>query len=137
VGTPILLVPTVAPEPLGECVITLLEAFCRWIGVVVLLTFSAGASERSWDFSGGGARAHPPGVAPEALVESREDSSKVFGMFYQGVVDAVEPPSLARTRSIGVLVVFCCSALTLFLQRGGGGVGNVVLPCLGESGDLR
>jgi hypothetical protein len=27
VGTPILLVPTVAPEPLGECVITYLEAF--------------------------------------------------------------------------------------------------------------
>jgi hypothetical protein len=25
-GTPILLVPTVAPEPLGECVVTLLEA---------------------------------------------------------------------------------------------------------------
>jgi hypothetical protein len=26
VGTPILLVPTVAPEPLGECVVTLSEA---------------------------------------------------------------------------------------------------------------
>jgi hypothetical protein len=56
VGTLILLVPTVAPEPLGECVITLLEVCLNWSHSVVI-------------FSGGGARAHPPGVAPEASVE--------------------------------------------------------------------
>jgi hypothetical protein len=58
VGTPILLVPIVAPEPFGECAITLLEAFLlmNWSHSVV-------------DFSGGGARAHAPGVAPEASVE--------------------------------------------------------------------
>jgi hypothetical protein len=56
VGTPVLLVPRVAPEPLGECVITLPEACLNWSHSVVI-------------FSGGGARAHPPGVAPEASVE--------------------------------------------------------------------
>jgi hypothetical protein len=58
VGTPILLVPTVAPEPLGECVITLPEAclLMNWGRSVIV-------------FSSGGARAHPPSVAPEASVE--------------------------------------------------------------------
>jgi hypothetical protein len=56
VGTPVPLVPTVAPEPLGECVITLLEVCLNWSRSIVI-------------FSGGGARAHPPGVAPEASVE--------------------------------------------------------------------
>jgi hypothetical protein len=55
-GTPVLLVPIVALEPLGECVITLLEACLNWSRSVVI-------------FSGGDARAHPPGVAPEASVE--------------------------------------------------------------------
>jgi hypothetical protein len=56
VDTPVLLVPTVAPEPLGECVITLPEVCLNWSRSVVI-------------FSGGGARAHSPGVAPEASVE--------------------------------------------------------------------
>jgi hypothetical protein len=80
-------------------------------------------------FSSGGARAHPPGVAPEASVECL-DSSEVFYAFYWGIVSscgvtrtflfrvwfvAVEPPSLVRTRSIKVLAVFCRSTLTLLL----------------------
>jgi hypothetical protein len=36
-------------------------------------------------FSGGGARAHPPGVAPEASVEYL-DSSRVFYVLYWGMV---------------------------------------------------
>jgi hypothetical protein len=78
-------------------------------------------------FSGGGARAHPPGVAPEASVEYL-DSSEVFYTLYWGMVSyrgvvrilsfevwfvAVEPPSLVRTRSIRVSAVFCHSTLTL------------------------
>jgi hypothetical protein len=117
-GTPILLVPTVAPEPLGEYVITLSEAYqlMNWSRSVVV-------------FSGGGARAHPPGVAPEASVECL-DSSEVFYMFYWGIVliccvihvfsfvvwfVAVEPPSLVRTGSIRVSAVFYRSTLTLLL----------------------
>jgi hypothetical protein len=78
-------------------------------------------------FSGGGARARPPGVAPEALVEYL-DSSEVFYAFYLGMVSncsvirvflfevwsvTVEPPSLVRTGSIRVSVVFYHSTLTL------------------------
>jgi hypothetical protein len=78
-------------------------------------------------FSGEGARAHPPGVAPEASVEYL-DSSEVFYAFYWGMVSncgvirafsfrirfiTVEPPSLIRTRSIRVSAVFCRSTLTL------------------------
>jgi hypothetical protein len=70
VGILILLVPTVAPEPLGECVVTLSEAYrlMNWSRSVAV-------------FSGGGARAHPPGVASEASVECL-DSSEVFFTFY-------------------------------------------------------
>jgi hypothetical protein len=78
-------------------------------------------------FSGGGARAHPPGVAPEASVEYL-DSSEVFYTLHWGMVSycgvirifsfevwfvAVEPPSLVRTRSIRVSAVFYRSILTL------------------------
>jgi hypothetical protein len=70
VGTPVLLVPTVAPEPLGECVITLPEVCSNWSRSVVI-------------FFGGGARAHPPSVAPEASVECW-DSSEV--LFYWGMI---------------------------------------------------
>jgi hypothetical protein len=45
---------------------------------------------------------------------------------------AVEPPSLVRTRSIRVPTVFYRATLTLLLQRGGGGVGNAVLPMFGR-----
>jgi hypothetical protein len=80
-------------------------------------------------FSGGGARAHSPGVAPVASVECW-DSSEVFYVFYWGMVSsggviraflfrvrfvAVEPPSLVRTRSIRVSAIFCRSTLTLLL----------------------
>jgi hypothetical protein len=79
--------------------------------------------------SGGGARAHPPGVAPEASVECW-DSSEVFYAFYWGMVSsggvicaflfrvwfvAVEPPSLIRTRLIRVPAIFCRSTLMLLL----------------------
>jgi hypothetical protein len=71
-------------------------------------------------FSGGCARAHPPGVAPEASVECF-DSSEVFCTLYWGMLSyrnvfcllsfevwlsAAEPPSLMRVRSIRVLAVF-------------------------------
>jgi hypothetical protein len=53
---------------------------------------------------------------------------------------AVEPPSLIRTRSIRVLIVFYRLTLTLPFFKKGGGVGNVVLPSLGRvptvSGEL-
>jgi hypothetical protein len=80
-------------------------------------------------FSGGCARAHPPGVAPEASVECF-DSSEVFCSFYRGMLSyrgvfcpfsfevwpfAVEPPSLVRMRSIRVLAVFYCSTHMLLL----------------------
>jgi hypothetical protein len=52
VGTPILLVPTVAPEPLGDCVITLLEAF-------LLMNWNCGIV----DFSGGGRASAPSGCS--------------------------------------------------------------------------
>jgi hypothetical protein len=45
VGTPVLLVPTVAPEPLGECVITLPEVGQNWSRSVVI--FPVGARERT------------------------------------------------------------------------------------------
>jgi hypothetical protein len=105
-------------------------------------------------FSGGGARANPPGVAPEASVEYL-DSSEVFYAFYWGMVSncgvirvllfevwfvAVEPWSLVRTGSIRVSAVFCCSTLTLLSEERGGGVGNAVLPLFGRvltvSGEL-
>jgi hypothetical protein len=53
-------------------------------------------------FSGGGARAHPPGVVPEALVECL-DSSEVFYAFYWGMVSNC---SVTRVFSFEVLV--CC-----------------------------
>jgi hypothetical protein len=71
-------------------------------------------------FSGGCARAHPPGVAPEASVECF-DSSEVFCMLYWGMLlyrnvfyllsfevwlSTAEPLSLVRVRSIRVLAVF-------------------------------
>jgi hypothetical protein len=78
VGTPVLLVRTVAPEPLGECVITLPEVCLNWSRSVVI-------------FSGGGARAHPPGVAPEASVECW-DSSEVLFSFYWGMIRCGRAP---------------------------------------------
>jgi hypothetical protein len=97
-------------------------------------------------FSGVCARAHPPGVAPEASVECL-DSSEVFWTLYRGMLlyrgvfcpfsfevwlSAVELPSLMRMKSIRVLAVFYRSTLTLLFLRKGGGVGNVVLPSLGN-----
>jgi hypothetical protein len=80
-------------------------------------------------FSGGCARAHPLGVAPEASVECL-DSSEVFCMFYRGMLlyrgvfcpfsfevwlSMVEPPSLVRTSLIRVLAVIYRLTLTLLL----------------------
>jgi hypothetical protein len=59
--------------------------------------------------------------------------------FWEGFV-AVEPPILVHVRSIRVPVIFRCATLTLLLQKGGGGVGNAVLPLFGRvstiSGEL-
>jgi hypothetical protein len=85
VGTPVLLVPTVAPEPLGECVITLPEVCLNWSHSVVI-------------FSGGGARAHPPGVAPEASVEYG-DSSEVLFAFDWGTFRCGQAPE-PRAREV-------------------------------------
>jgi hypothetical protein len=96
-------------------------------------------------FSSGDARAHSPGVAPEASVEYL-DSSEVFYAFYWGMVSnrgairvlsfevwfvAVESSSLVRTGSIRVSAVFCRSTLMLLFQERGGGVENAVLPSFG------
>jgi hypothetical protein len=117
-GYPLFLVPDSSPRAFGSVWVTLAEAqrVMNWSRSVVA-------------FSGGCARAHPPGVAPEASVECL-DSSEVFYTFYRGILlycgvfcpflfevwpSAVEPPSLVRTRSIRVLVVFYRSTLTLLL----------------------
>jgi hypothetical protein len=75
-----------------------------------------------------------------AAVEPRSRASLRSLETYGGFGVAVEPPSLARTRSIGVPAVFCRATLTLLLQEGGGGVGNAVLPPFGRvptiSGEL-
>jgi hypothetical protein len=76
------------------------------------------------------------------------DSSEVFCTLYWGMLSyhnvfyllsfevwlsAVEPPSLVSVRSIRVLAVFYhFDPHAPFLGKKGGGVGNVVLPSLGE-----
>jgi hypothetical protein len=50
--------------------------------------------------SGGCARAHPPGVVPEALVECF-DSSEVFTALYRGVLPRLSPRGVFGPLSFG------------------------------------
>jgi hypothetical protein len=117
-GYPLFLVPDSSPWAFGWVWVTLTEAqrVMNWSRSIIA-------------FSDGCTWAHPPGVAPKASVECL-DSSEVFCTFYRGMLlyrdmfcpfsfevwpSEVEPPSLVRTRSIRVLVVFYRSTLTLLL----------------------
>jgi hypothetical protein len=74
-------------------------------------------------FSGGGARAHPSGVAPEASVELFGllrgllcvllNCSVIRVFLFEVWSIATEPPSLVRTGSIRVSTVFYRSTLML------------------------
>jgi hypothetical protein len=71
-GVPLIMVPDSSPEPRRECWYSL-GGFCR--------TFLQGDRPFSVAFrSGGCARAHPPGVAPEAS-EEWFDSFEVLARF--------------------------------------------------------
>jgi hypothetical protein len=117
VGTPVLLVPTVAPEPLGECVITLPEVGQNWSRGVVI-------------FSGGGARAHPPGVAPEASVEYGDSSEVLFAFDWGTFRCGQAPEPRAREVDQGPGRLSLCDPHAPFSKKGGG-VENVVLPSFG------
>jgi hypothetical protein len=81
-------------------------------------------------FSGGGARAHPPGVAPEASVECF-DFTEVFCMLEDWLC-AVEPPSLVREvdQNLGRLLLFDPHAP--FFEKREKGWGTSYYPRLGE-----
>jgi hypothetical protein len=88
-------------------------------------------------FSGGGARAHPPGVAPEASVEYL-DSSEVFYTFYWGMVccgRAPEPHTHGVDQGLGRLLSFDPHAPSLGKRRRGGE--RHTTPVWASSDDLR